>query len=87
MWFHEKAKHRPVSLGPYPLETLLRDPAQGEIELRLPLARQVPLEESASDLGVAAGRYLSLFLEFRDGEVAAQRALKKAFQVVSGPFR
>ncbi len=74
MWFHEKAKHRPVSLGPYPLETLPRDPAQSEIELRMPLARQLPLEESASELGAATGRYLSLFLEFRDGEVAPQPA-------------
>ena len=67
--FEDKAKNRSVHLGPYPLETLRRDPSQMDVEMRRVLSRQAPLTEINTDLGAVAGKYLSVFMEYRDGEV------------------
>ncbi len=78
MWFQDlfqdKAKNRSVHLGPYPLETLRRDPSQTGIEKRRVLSRQTPLTDLSTDLSESAGKYLSLFIEHREGDVAAKVA-------------
>ncbi|MFL2541618.1 MAG: Fe-S protein [Candidatus Latescibacterota bacterium] len=69
-------KRRPSHLGPYPLERLRRDPsmrmheeARGPAKIPLP----TPSSETNS-LGAAARKYTDLYMAFRDGEIAAQRA-------------
>ena len=74
MLLHDNARNRPVHLGPYALETLPTDPAQAAIELRRPLVRQAPLNDSPNTLGSVAADYLALFMEYRDGETAAATA-------------
>jgi reductive dehalogenase len=73
LW-EDNAKHRPVHLGPYPLEVLPRDPSQIDVEARRQLIKQVALTESGTAVGHAAARYLSLFMEYRDGDVAPATA-------------
>ena len=70
------AKRRPSHLGPYPLERLRRDPsirvreeAIGPAKTPLP----APSRETNS-LGAAAWKYTDLYMAFRDGEIATQRA-------------
>ena len=73
-FIQDKAKNRSVHLGPYPLETFPRDPLQTDVEVRRILSRHTPLADVSTDLGKAAGKYLSLFMEYRDGEIAPQQA-------------
>ncbi|MDH3644694.1 MAG: hypothetical protein OES38_21490, partial [Gammaproteobacteria bacterium] len=74
MFIQDKARSRSVHLGPYPLETLPRDPSVLDQELRRPLANYSPLVESEVKLARVVARYVSLFLEYRDGAVAAALA-------------
>jgi len=74
MLIQDSAKNRPVHLGPYPLESLPRDCTLLEHELRRPPARFRPLVEPDGALARAAARYESLFLDYRDGDVAAEIA-------------
>ena len=73
LW-EDKAKSRSVHLGPYPLEVLPRDASQVDAEARRQLIKQAALTESGTAVGQAAGRYLALFMDYRDGIVAPQKA-------------
>jgi epoxyqueuosine reductase QueG len=70
MLIQDKARNRSPHLGPYPLETLARDPSRLDLELRRPLANHRPLTEPQSSLGQVLARYVALFMEYRDGDVA-----------------
>ncbi|MBI5716380.1 MAG: 4Fe-4S dicluster domain-containing protein [Burkholderiales bacterium] len=76
-WF--SYRHRPVHLGPWPLERLARaphpgppDPAMPPLPPMWPLSFDAP--ELAATLAPAIGRYMAMFDLVRDGAVNAQRA-------------
>ena len=70
------AKKRPTHLGPYPLERLARDPGmRAREEARGPAKTpSYSASEVTNSLGAAARKYTDLYMAFRDGEIAAQRA-------------
>jgi ferredoxin len=69
-------KRRPSHLGPYPLERLRRDPSMRmHEEARGPAKMPLPTPSSETNsLGAAARKYTDLYMAFRDGEIATQRA-------------
>jgi hypothetical protein len=54
MLFQDIARNRSVHLGPYPLEALPRDASQTAIDMRRPLAKHAPLDDTSSELGAVA---------------------------------
>jgi len=74
MFIHPRSKERPFHFGPFPLETLARDPGVIAIELkRPPRAGALSLRDSCL-LGRAAERYRDLYASFIDGPVAPAKA-------------
>ena len=74
MLFSDPNKTRDYSLGPFPLESLKRDPEREKLEAMLPpTARKRTLEVSAS-LGRIAREYQRLMEKFRNGPVAPEKA-------------
>jgi reductive dehalogenase len=74
MFVHAASKQRPYHLGPFPLETLPRDPAVAEWEAaRAPIA---PPQTSAASgpLAAALRHYYALYAPLAAGEPAKQQA-------------
>lgn len=69
-------KKRPTHLGPYPLERLARDPGIRAREEACGPAQPPQIADASpgDSLGVAARKYIELYMAHRDGEVASQRA-------------
>ena len=77
MLFRTAANNRAYHLGPFPLETLPRDPSVTAREAGRPPPDFPPEETDRDDRGALAAiavRYRDLFQMFRDGEVADSRA-------------
>jgi hypothetical protein len=77
MLFRTAANDRAYHLGPFPLETLRRDPSVIAREAGRPPPDFAPADGNLSTektLAAIAGRYYDLFQMFRDGEVAESRA-------------
>jgi len=68
-------RHRPVHLGPYPLERLKRAPlpSRDDDAARPPRPHLSP-PPGDGQIGASIDLYLKLFEQFRDGAVAAQKA-------------
>ncbi len=73
--FSAAAKNRPFHFGPFPLETLPRDPEIAALEAKRPrTAKGTELSATKRGIGPAVGKYLDLFLAFRTGESAPAKA-------------
>jgi len=70
MLLHPASKNRPFHLGPFPLETLARDPAIVEREAARPRVRAQARALDGGRLGAALRRYLDIFIAEADGPVA-----------------
>lgn len=67
-------RHRPVHLGPYPLERLTRQPQLPDLEA-VPLMQALDVDAAApQSLAPAMARYLAMFDLIRDGSVNARAA-------------
>ncbi len=74
MLIHPRGKDRPYHLGPFPLETLLRDASVAEREAARPPVAASAEAAPEGPLARAAAHYRELFVKFADGEPAPQRA-------------
>ena len=74
MLIHSRGKNRPYHLGPFPLETLLRDESVAEREAARPPLAASAETAPAGPLARAAAHYRDLFVKFADGEPAPSQA-------------
>ena len=74
MLIHSRGKNRPYHLGPFPLETLLRDESVAEREAARPPLAASAETTPAGPLARAAAHYRDLFVKFADGEPAPSQA-------------
>lgn len=74
MFIHPRNKDRPFHLGPFPMETLPRDPRAIEAEARRPARANPGVAAPPNLLARAADRYLEIYAGFLDGPVAPARA-------------
>lgn len=74
MFIHPRSKDRPFHLGPFPLETLPRDPGVIEREANRPPRAAAAAASSSSLLARAADRYRGIYATFADGPAARARA-------------
>ncbi len=74
VFLQARSKDRPFHLGPFPLETLARDPAIAAAEAaRPPLAAEAP-PAGSGDFAAALARYHAVFVKLTDGGMAPARA-------------
>ena len=74
MLLHPRSKSRPFHLGPFPLETLPRDPAVAEAEAARPRGPAPASAPSDSALARVVDHYRKIFEGFAEGEPAAAKA-------------
>ena len=73
MFIHPRSKDRPFHLGPFPLETLPRDPAAIDREAARPPRAGAPAPAEGL-LARAADRYRGIYAALRDGAAAPAKA-------------
>ena len=74
MLIHPRGKNRPYHLGPFPLETLVRDESVAEREAARPPVAAGAETAPEGPLTRAAAHYRELFVKFADGEPAPSQA-------------
>ena len=74
MLVYPKSRNRPFHLGPFPLETLLRDDSIIAAESDRPPSQLVDPEREDGLLVVASDRYSDIYGQFSDGEPALEKA-------------
>ncbi|MBM3384495.1 MAG: Fe-S protein, partial [Betaproteobacteria bacterium] len=74
MLIHPRSKDRPFHLGPFPLETLPRDPGVIEAEAKRPPRAAAAAAPSSSLLARAVDRYRGIYATFAEGPAARARA-------------
>jgi len=74
MFIHPRSKDRPFHLGPFPLETLPRDPGVIAIEARRAPRAAAAAAPSSSLLSRAADRYRGIYAAFAHGPAARAHA-------------
>ncbi len=74
MLIHPRGKDRPYHLGPFPLETLVRDDGVAEREAARPPLAATAAATPEGPLARAAEHYRELFAKFADGKVAPKQA-------------
>ncbi len=71
--FAAQRKNRPVELGPYPLETLPRNPAIIDLEEKI-ATKEAELPQATKPLAIATRKYRSVFEAKRKATVFSQKA-------------
>jgi ferredoxin len=74
MLVYARSKHRSYALGPFPLESLARDPAVLEVEANRPKRSQISDEAPVGLLGEAARDYRELYARFSEEDPAPEIA-------------
>jgi len=74
MLVHPRGRNRPYHLGPFPLETLVRDATVTAREAAQPPRAAAADAAAEGPLARAADHYRELFAKFADGKVAGQKA-------------
>lgn len=74
MFLYPRNHKRPFDLGPFPLETLPRDPSVRDEEAARPQLEEEIIDEPKGALGEAAKLYRGVFARFLDGDVAPEEA-------------
>lgn len=74
MLAYPRSKDRPFHLGPFPLESLPTDPAQGDTEIQRKRCRAAESNHPDSRLAAATLHYRDIFAKFVDGTPAPMPA-------------
>ncbi len=74
MFLFPRSKNRPFHFGPFPVETLPRDPSRGTEERERAPIEQPEGARPDDDLSRAVDRYLDIFRTYVDGDVAPAHA-------------